>query len=364
MKGEGISRTQLASLVWAGVLAPAAELLPGITLPAAGKGAWLAPLAALPLVLAGGWLLGRLGEGPGLAGRLAESGVGKAILILYMVWGELLLTLRLRLCARRLLDAGRRDGALWFFLLAVAAVVLWMGLGQLSAFARAGQFFLAILLTAGGVVLLLSLTQTRPERVLPLWVEDIPGVLSSALPAAGTLGWGLYGTFLLGETEGEDTRGRRHWLAWGVGGCLLLTLAQYVILASLGQELSGRLDNPFFTLAQSVGVEGAFQRVESVVTAIWTLADLAMAGVLLFSLRSMAAALRWREKRIAVLGLVLAAALALLFFSDRRAAAWGRTVVPFGNLILGLALPALMILPKEIAGKRRPGGTSCMGKGM
>ena len=163
MKGEGISRTQLASLVWAGVLAPAAELLPGITLPAAGKGAWLAPLAALPLVLAGGWLLGRLGEGPGLAGRLAESRVGKAILILYMVWGETLLALRLRLCARRLLDAGRRDGALWFFLLAVAAVVLWMGLGQLSAFARAGQFFLAILLTAGGVRTNAP-ASTRPEN--------------------------------------------------------------------------------------------------------------------------------------------------------------------------------------------------------
>ena len=85
MEEERISRTQLTSLVWAGVLAPAAELLPGLTLPAAGKGAWLAPLAALPLVLAGGWLMGKLGEGRGLAARLAENFTGKAVLILYMV---------------------------------------------------------------------------------------------------------------------------------------------------------------------------------------------------------------------------------------------------------------------------------------
>ena len=195
MEEEQISRTQLTSLIWAGVLAPAAELLPGLTLPAAGKGAWLAPLAALPLVLAGGWLLGKLGEGRGLAAGLAESFPGKAVLILYMVWGELLLALRLRLCARRLLEAGRRDGAMWFFLLAVAAVALWMGLGRLSALARAGQFFLAILLTAGAVVLLLSLTHTRAERVLPLWAEDVPGILSSALPAAGVLGWGLFAAY-------------------------------------------------------------------------------------------------------------------------------------------------------------------------
>ena len=348
MEEERISRTQLTSLVWAGVLAPAAELLPGLTLPAAGKGAWLAPLVALPLVLAGGWLLGKLGEGRGLAARLAENTAGQAVLILYMVWGELLLALRLRLCARRLLDAGRRDGALWFFLLAVSAAVLWMGLGRLSALARAGQFFLAILLTAGAVVLLLSLSHTRAERVLPLWSEDIPDLLSSALPAAGVLGWGLLGAFLLGNAEPDGRTGRWHWPLWGVGGCLLLTLSQYVILGNLGPELAGRLDSPFFTLAQSVGVEGAFQRVESVVTALWTLADLTMAGVLLFSLRAMSAALGWKEKRTAALGLILAAVLALTFFSDRQAVAWNRTAVPLGNLVLGLGLPALVVLGKRL----------------
>lgn len=44
---DHISRTQLMTMVWAGLLAPAAELLPGLTLPAAGKGAWLAPLPPL-----------------------------------------------------------------------------------------------------------------------------------------------------------------------------------------------------------------------------------------------------------------------------------------------------------------------------
>ena len=36
MKGEGISRTQLASLVWAGVLAPAAELGAKLAQPGGG----------------------------------------------------------------------------------------------------------------------------------------------------------------------------------------------------------------------------------------------------------------------------------------------------------------------------------------
>lgn len=60
---EKISRTQLMALVWAGVMAPAAESLPALLLPDAGKSAWLSVLLAAPLVLAAGWLL------DGLAGE-------------------------------------------------------------------------------------------------------------------------------------------------------------------------------------------------------------------------------------------------------------------------------------------------------
>ena len=222
MKNEPISRTQLAALIWAGTLAPAAELLPAVTLPVSGKGAWLAPAAAIPLVLLAGWLLGRLSDG-GIQAALGPF-AGRCVQIVYIVWAELLFGLRLRLCAQRLLGAGERDGTLFFFLLATAAMALWMALGRLEAFARAGQLFLTALLLTGGVVLLLSLSQTRLERVLPLWGDDLLPVLRGALPAAGALSWGLFGGFLARQTRAAEKERVRHWTAWVVGGCFLLTV--------------------------------------------------------------------------------------------------------------------------------------------
>lgn len=67
---EKISRTQLMALVWAGVMAPAAESLPALLLPDAGKSAWLSVLLAAPLVLAAGWLLDGLAGETGLARTL------------------------------------------------------------------------------------------------------------------------------------------------------------------------------------------------------------------------------------------------------------------------------------------------------
>lgn len=109
-----------------------------------GEGAWLAPLAAAPLVLVSGWLLGRLSGGRGLAfafcERLGRAG-GNLLLIIYIVWAELLLAIRLRACAQRLLASGYRDGSLIFFLAALALMALWMGTGRLAPFARAAQLF-------------------------------------------------------------------------------------------------------------------------------------------------------------------------------------------------------------------------------
>ena len=347
MRGDHISRTQLMALLWAGVMAPAAQLLPGLLLDRAGRGAWLAAALTAPLVLAAGWLWGALAgrEGPARAiCRLLGRWPGQALLLIYMVWGQVLFTLRLRACAQRLLASGERDGALWFFVLTLAALLLWVGRGKLAAFARAGQLFLAALLAAAGVVLGLSLLQARPERLLPLWWDDAGPLALAALEGTGVLGWGFFAAFLLGRVWPEEGKGW-HWLAWGLGGVLLLAAAQGVILGNLGPALASRLDDPFFALAKSVGVEGAFQRVEGIISALWTFADLTMGGVLIFALRAMGEELLPpKARRWLPWGAVLLAAAGslTLLAGAARVEEWSGRWVPLGNLILGLGVPALL----------------------
>ena len=328
-KIQHLSPVQLWIMAAAGVLAPAAELLPGLLLPKAGRGAWLSVLLGSLLAL-GLWLL---------LSRIGSVHLPTPVLLIYMVWGGFLLALRLRLCAQRLLSAGERDGSLGFFLLLLILLLLKVCTGTLPAFGRAAQLFGAVLFLTAGAVLLLSLGRCRWERVILIEAEW-SGVLWAAFPAAGVLLWGLPALFL--ESEREKS-GR-----WGAVFCALLTAAQMVILACLGAGLAGELDRPFFALAKGVGVEGAFRRVESCIAALWSLADLTMAGVLLFALRRGVGRL-WgegREQKGTVLLLLLCAAVARWGFSEPgRFLFYQRTLVPAGNLLLGCM--ALIFLQRK-----------------
>ena len=351
MEEKQISQTQLCALLWAGLMAPAAELLPAVTLPIAGRGAWLSALAALPVLLLLGWGLGRLGlRHGGLAGAIRWGlgpVVGRLALLLYFIWGELLLALRLRLCAQRLIASGERDGSLWFFLPAAALLVLWMARGKLPAFAHA----------ALDCRCSWRFSSPPPERCCfspcPRSEGSTCFLCGGGRPAGAPVdgsaagGAGLRGLcrLLLGDTEPSPRRGR-DWTLWAGGGCLLLGAEQAVGHRQSGPGAGPAAEQPLFCPGQKRGVEGAFQRVESIIAALWTFADLSLLGVLPLPCGKAAkAGFSQGEAETdghghphpgAVLGIAA-------FPEGVMADAFGRETALLGNLMMGLALPLLVL---------------------
>ena len=243
MKQEKVSFRQLMALLWAGLLGPAAEWLPSMVTERAGPAGWLVPLLALPVLLAAGWLAGSLSRGAGgLSQGLMDSfgpGAGRAVLTIYIIWMELLLALRLRLSAQRMMAAGERDGALWFFLPVLVLMALWISWGKAGRLARTGELFFLLLAAAAAAVVGLALFQVKGENLLPLWTEPAAQTLYAALPVSGVLGYGLYAAFLYTPEEGGREGGR--WVRWCAGGCLALCGTQLVILGGFGPALTAEL---------------------------------------------------------------------------------------------------------------------------
>lgn len=328
-----------AGAVWAAVLSPAVGVLPALAARIGGQGGWLAPLAALSvlLLLTKAW------------GALAhKEALPTGLTIIYIMWALLLGGARLRLSGQRLQYTAQREANLWFFLLVLAGGAAWLAWGKREAFLRGAAVFGRVLTPALAGVVAFTLFQVRAENLFPLWTEDLLALIKASVPVLGVLCYGVYGAFVwTGETRGVRSRIG--------GGCLLLSALILTVLGNLGAELAGALEDPFLTLSKHVGVKGAFQRVESLVSALWLLGDLSLLGLLLWACRRLLPA--QKGTRVAMGG---AAAMLLLAGTLFRTAVWAQwfeyTVAPLGNLVLGGAVPCALYL------HRRRKGISCAPK--
>lgn len=352
MSNDKISVRQLLVLIFAALLSPAIQALPGQTAELAGTGAWLSALFAIPaaliLCLVLFSLLRSAPEGGGLAGAfqcVLGKPLGNFLTAAYLIWGEILLCASVRRCALRFLSTSYQNHSLPLFILVLLGAALWMGRGRLTAFVRTGEIFYLALSIALGLVLFFGLFQLEPRHVLPLWIQDIPAAAGASLPVLGVMGYGIFGAFLAGGA-GPQEGDRQRCFAWSAAFCGTITLLQLVCLGNFGPELVSRMDAPFFMMVKGIGVRGAFERVESVIIALWVLSDLLLLGLLVFACRAMAARVfqMAEEGKGAVLPLVIAAlAGAFFLFPDAfLLSEMMEGLLIVGNLVFGFGVPLLI----------------------
>ena len=343
-------------MYWGGLLAPAAELLPGEAARSGVVGVWSVAVGCLAAGI-GGLLFGKLAgeDGEAAGGILACGGkwLGRGLLFLYIMWGGLLVTVRLTACARRLTGGGPQDGAAWFYLLVLGSVVLWMGAGRLGRLGRTGEVMLAGLLVTGGVVLVLGCSQMRRINLLP--GENWSG--TDILPGIRVFGYGLLWGFL---ARSEALKGNsRRWIGWNLVGWGVLGVAQTVLLGCFGGKLMGRMDVPFFRLAKSIGIKGGFQRVESVVAAIWVFSDLLLLGYVLWVTGSLFAVVfpKVSHRGGCLITVLTAMTVGMAALGEKLSLTLTEEyVLPIGGVLLGIVIPGVLL------GVKRVGNTgSCSG---
>lgn len=303
MKSENLSSRQMAVAVLTGGLSAGAA--------AAGRADWRWLLLAAVLGTAAGWLLLR---------RVGRRPLHPALRGLYCAWAVVLMADVLGRAARRVQQGlGSEENTGWLLVL-LAVPLIWMGWGKAAAFFRAVEiFWLAALATVAAILLL------GAPRIEWRWVLEPAGDWKSSLLAGTlTMSTGLFVLPILYKVAPEEG-GTRRGLAW-LGGLGLASAALSALAAGLlSPRVAARLDEPFFAAA---GLLGDSARLEGLVSALWLLPDLTLAGLL---------ARCWGEQRQPALAAVAALGLALAGAADILPEA----VLPLGCLSLAILTAAL-----------------------
>lgn len=353
---RGCSRRERLEVTGAALI-PAALGLLRPTVRLAGRLSWLGPVLALPVGICLCRIWGKLGErslSRGLEQAFGGRG-GKGVAGLYFLWGLALLTDGARRYSDRLLSIFEGETTRWLFLLGALAVALWLGKGKSGAFARAERiFFLAVVVTLTAI-LLLAVPGIDGRN---LWPPE--GTAWRGLPGGGALclslaGYGVY-ALCLPRRSGDEMEKTWPWAAWGCG---LFAALLFVITGVFGPALVGEMEDPFFYLLEGVQVPGAFRRGEAGLMAVLTLADLVLLTLLSRGCMSL-----WRELVPVFPGagcVPVAVAFGLAGALSGMGRMWGRleAVLPAGNLILGVLIPAVAILTIKSRERQRARSIFC-----
>lgn len=256
MKNETLSARQLRVAVITGGLSTGAA--------AAGRADWRWLLPAAAMGTLAGWLLLR---------RLEGKTLHPVVNTLYCAWSVVLMADVLRRTAQRIQGAaGGRGNAAWLLAL-LALPLIWMGWGKAAAFFRAVEiFWLATVVTVAAILLL------GIPRVDWRWAVEPVGSWQESLGAGAlTMSTGLFVLPHLYKVKPEVNEGIWRGPVWlGMLGVLSAVLG-LVAQGLLSPGVAAKLDGPFFAAA---GLLGDSARLEGLVSALWLLPDLTLAGLL------------------------------------------------------------------------------------
>lgn len=255
MDSNKLSARQLSVASVVAGLSHAAALCGGID--------WRWALAAIPVSVLLSWLLIRKAA----AGPLFRGAGGGVLAAVYALWAVVILSVVMERAARRIeiANAGPGDGV-WILLL-FALPVLRMALGKRASFFRAVEIlWLAVVVLVAAVVVFAA------PRIQWRWlIGPMRNGRESAVSLVLILSPGLFSLPYIYKVEGKSL------LRWqgvlGVAAALLAAVTAGVLSPAVAEQL----ELPFFVAS---GVLGESVRGEGLISALWLLPDLALAGLL------------------------------------------------------------------------------------
>lgn len=276
-----------------------AERLSGRQLAVASVVAGLSPAAELAGAVSWPWLLLWSGCGVALARITLRRGVGDpafsvgqrtALSILYKVGAVLFAARTLSRAAQRVELSSGGSSELWLLVI-FAVPLLWIGWGRDAPFFRMTEILWLAMAVVLALVIPFGLARVEWEYVYPAvgdWKTSLWAACELLTPAL----------FLIPQTDKTEGCKIGEGISW-----LLALSGVGTVFCLIADGILGRaaavVPNGFFVAA---GLLGKSARCEGLLSALWLLPDLTLAGLLCRT---------WGTRRWPALGAALAVALAL-----------------------------------------------------
>lgn len=361
-----VSRNQMMALCTVSFLSPTLRLFPANSATLAGRAAWLAAPAALPLMLGYIYLLSKLmdaaGEDEGLAElclRIMGKKTGTVIVCIFVLWYLIYGAFVLRTGADRLITTVYPYTSPKFFVISMGLLCLFAALCPLRSVLRTAKLVMPMVLGFLFLMLIFALFSVDRSNILPLSLYDIIPVFKASFSALNVTVGVLYTLSFLGGMVKKGERRFRSYGRWICYATILMTLLNLCIIGCFGPKLTSGLARPFFSLVRSLVFFNSIERLEAFLVTLWIFPDFLLVALVLCAsqhclrlilgcdlsgappkLRSLRNG-RWIiwlcSLAVIILGLIIAPDTSSLDL-------WSKKIVPYANLFFAfLVIPSIYI---------------------
>ncbi len=363
------NRLQLLYACLVILLSPALRLVPVRSAELAGRSAWLAVPAALPLLLIYALFLCRFTESRGvgegadaIVRRCLGSRPGNAVLLVTALWLMVYCAFILRSGAERMITTIYNDASPAVFVVTMAVLALAAALSSEQAIMRTAKLVVPLMMMVLLLVLVSAVQDIKSENLLPLTSFEVLCSLKGAAATVDVTVLPMYLTLFLGGERSDPDGHFRSYAIWLAGITLLLFTMELCVVGSFGAALTAELSHPFFALVRTLVLFRSLERIEALVVSLWVFSDFILVAVCISAAQRILRGcmgkrcnyagekmLDMRNGRWVIwLCCAFAAVFALVFAPDLESMElWSETIIPYANLIFAFVLlPAVYIIGK------------------
>lgn len=285
-------------------LSPVLRQIPSALAGEAGRSGYLSPFwsafAILPLAAV---ILLLIKSYPGLnlyeiMTHMAGKAFAKAMAILYILWGLLILTAKINVYSLTLqftlMPKTRSD----FFMQIMLVLVYYALLRGSKTIFRFSEFTLGPVFLLIGILFVCAVGRLRTDYLLPVSTINLPSTIKaskSVIAVGGNLIIALFFADKLGISLTKK-QVRKFWM-----GTLVFILFSFVItiftFGITGASLTANLPFPFYITVKSISFFNIFERFEVIVTLICILSDFISISIMFLILMRLIAWLFGMEER-------------------------------------------------------------------
>ncbi len=354
-----VSVKQLIMIIIVTSISPAVRFLSTYTAGIAEEAAWVSPIPAMAVVFLTIYFIHIIfSKNPSkstseIIRDILGKYMGTAAIAVHFLWILFLLVYYVRFNAERMVSSIYPNVQMIVFAATTLVVVSHVLRSGETPIARMAEILLPILSILFVFVTLFLLPKIRIDAILPVYFNNTLPVLKASLGTISLFSF-LFVVFFFSDTI---TGKQNIWRIFSKGAIVLFIMLMALLLTTvgvLGSSVAKRAPVPFLIIVKQISVLDTIENIESIVVAMWILADsilIASFATLLLNISKVLFKLSDTMNLIRILFVFVFIAALCLSTDKLQLDIMSLKVLPILNPLIGIGTPALLFIVGKLRKK-------------